>query len=146
MNCCKITIKNNILIINFKGNKKNMNTILDPISNKLDGKIQSREGHNFPVSLIPKDHILAEYHNKCKYVIGVYNMNSMMHEMLHAKYYMDEKYRTKINSEWENLSEKTRNHITNFLKKLGYNDNVIVDEYQAYRYTEANNFFGIKLE
>jgi len=27
---------------------------------------------------------------------------------------------------------------------MGYADKVIIDEYQAYRYSESANFFGIK--
>jgi hypothetical protein len=140
-----IHINNMIMIINFKGNNKLMNSMLDCISNKYEGIIKSRLGHNFPSNIIPSDHILSKYKSKCSYVIGIYNSQSIAHELLHAKYYMDEKYRTKIIAEWNDLPEKTRSHITIFLKKLGYGDNVIIDEYQAYRYTESPNFFGIKL-
>ena len=51
----------------------------------------------------------------------------------------------KIDKEWEELDERKRNKIITFLKKLGYCDKVIIDEYQAYRYTEKDNFFGVKL-
>lgn len=140
-----ITIKNNILIINFKNNKKQMNNTLDIISNNYEGYIANREGHNFPIEYIPNDHILAKYKKKCAYVIGIYNHHSLNHELLHAKYYLDREYKNKINKEWNNLEETTKKYITKFLKKLGYSDKVIIDEYQAYRYTEKNNFFGIKL-
>ena len=43
------------------------------------------------------------------------------------------------------FDDKTREYLTQFLKRLGYSDKVIIDEYQAYRYTEPANFFGIKL-
>ena len=38
----------------------------------------------------------------------------------------------KIDKEWEELDETKRNKIITFLKKLGYCDKVIIDEYQAY--------------
>jgi hypothetical protein len=43
------------------------------------------------------------------------------------------------------MDPKKRDYITKFLKRLGYSDKVIMDEYQAYRYSEKPNFFGIKL-
>lgn len=142
----KITIKNDILIINFNGNKNYMNNTLDIISNKYEGILKNREGHNFPSSYIPENNILTKYKPLCKYVIGIYNSKSIKHELLHAKYYIDREYNYKINKEWDNLSIDIQNHITMFLKKLGYTDDVIIDEYQAYRYTEPHNFFGINLE
>jgi hypothetical protein len=38
-----------------------------------------------------------------------------------------------------------KNKIITFLKNLGYNDKVLIDEYQAYRYSEKDNFFGVDL-
>ena len=141
----KTNIKNSILILNFEGNKQRMNNVLDPISNLYEGVINNREGHNFPVDIIPKGHILEKFKSKCKYVIGIYNNKSIKHELLHAEYYINEEYKKKVNKEWEELKPKVREHIIGYLKKLGYPDHVIIDEYQAYRYTEAANFFGIKL-
>ena len=54
-------------------------------------------------------------------------------------------YKQKIDEEWNNIEENKRNKIIVFLKKLGYDDKVLIDEYQAYRYTEKDNFFGVKL-
>lgn len=142
----RITIKDDILILHFNGNKQMMNEILDPISNNYEGIIKNREGHNFPSIFIPNNNnFISKYRSLCKYVIGIYNNKSIQHELLHAKYYMDNDYRSKINKEWIELNEKTKEYLTRFLKKLGYSDNVIIDEYQAYRYTESPNFFGIKL-
>lgn len=68
-----------------------------------------------------------------------------MNEKLHAKYYLDKEYKRQIDDEWAKLDAKKREKIIEFLKKLGYCDKVIVDEYQAYRYSEKANFFGVKL-
>lgn len=141
----KFSLKNNILIIHFVGNKEKMNDLLDPISNNYEGTMKNREGHNFPSNYIPDHHLLTPYKNQCKYVIGIYHHKCLHHEMLHAKYYMDNDYREKIKNEWNELSEPTRNYLTNFLKKLGYCEKVLIDEYQAYKYSESNNFFGVKL-
>ena len=141
----KVTSYDNILILRFNGNKKNMNEVLDPISNVYEGVIYNREGHNFPSNMIPASHQLSKYKNNHKYVIGIYNSSSIQHELLHAKYYIDSNYREKVIKEWNEMEPVKKQHITKFLKKMGYGDNVIIDEYQAYRYTEKPNFFGVKL-
>lgn len=142
----QITFKDSVLIVHFKGNKNRMNEVLDCISDAYEGAIRGREGHNFPAEYIPANHVLTQYRHKCKYVIGVYNGKSIAHELLHAKYYTDAGYAAQINCEWLALTEGMRDYLTRFLKRLGYGENVIIDEYQAYRYTEAPNFFGIRLE
>ncbi len=141
----RITLKNAILIVHFQGDKEHMNALLNPISNQYEGILEHREGHNFPSVHIPKEHFLAKYKPMCKYVIGCYNTKSIAHELLHAKFYMDISYREQILLEWQDLESAHRNIITTFLKKLGYSEKVLIDEYQAYRYTEAPNFFGIRL-
>jgi len=141
----KINIKDNILIVNFCGNKKLMNDTLDPLSNEYEGPLVNRQGHNFPASFIPKTHTLFPHKDKCAYVIGVLNTTSLQHELLHAKFYIDVVYRESIIKEWSSLTADTRTKITLYLKRLGYSDKVIIDEYQAYRYTEKPNFFGFKI-
>jgi hypothetical protein len=141
----RIQIKDEIMTIHFESNREKMNQLLDPISNEYEGFLSNRMGHNFPSSYIPKKHLLYKYKDQCKYVIGVYNSKSIKHELLHAKYYINADYREEIDKEWESMSATVRNHIQSFLRRLGYSEKVIVDEYQAYRYSEAPNFFGIEL-
>jgi hypothetical protein len=138
-------IENQLLILHFEGNRTKMNQVLDILSNAYEGIIHNREGHNFPSSFITKSHILYRYKDQCKYVIGVYNGKSITHELLHVQYFIDPEYKDKILQEWSDMEPHKRNYITSFLKRLGYSDSVIIDEYQAYRYSEAPNFFGIKL-
>ncbi len=141
----RVTIQNQVLILHFEGKRDKMNEILDPISNVYEGILINREGHNFPSSYIPKNHSLYKYKNKCVYVIGVYNGKSITHELLHARFYMDIVYKNRIIQEWNELPDTKRNYLIAFLKRLGYSDAVLIDEYQAYRYSEAPNFFGLKL-
>lgn len=141
-----IRISNDILILNFKGNLNLMSKLLDSISNKYEGNLTNRIGHNFPSNLIPPNHFLSKYKSKCKYIVAISNIKDLAHELAHAKFYLDPNYKNKIINEWENLNKLHQIKIYNFLKKLGYSDSVIIDEYQAYRYTEPDNFFGIKLE
>ena len=104
------------------------------------------EGYNFPAGFVEKTDEIYNFvkKNKIEYIIGVYSGKSIQHERLHAKYYLDAEYKKKIDDEWEEIDAKKREKITDFLKRLGYCDKVIVDEYQAYRYSEKSNFFGIK--
>ncbi len=127
------------LIVRFN-NKTSMNNALSKISKRYEQIETIAEGYNFPASFVKKNK-----KNKIEYVIGIYSGKSFQHEKLHAKYFLDEEYKKKIDKEWEELDETKRNKIITFLKKLGYCDKVIIDEYQAYRYTEKDNFFGVKL-
>ena len=144
MQICKSDIR--ILVVRFTCKDK-MNIILDKISNRYEGELKNREGHNFPATSVIKTDEIYKFviENKIKYVIAVYNAKSIKHEELHAKFYLDNDYRNKIQKEWDSMDSKKREYITTFLKKLGYSDKVIIDEYQAYRYSEKPNFFGISL-
>ena len=140
------TLKDEILIVNFKGDKKLMNETLDAISNEYEGRsMTNRIGHNFPSSFIPKDHILFPFKDKSRYVLGITSQASLPHELLHAKFFMDKSYHDEQCTEWKSYKQETRDKITAFLKRLGYPDSVIIDEYQAYKNTEKENFFGFKL-
>ena len=135
------------MIVNFMS-KERMNEMLDPISNMYEGALkQNREGHNFPTFYVPREHAFYKHIESaanCVYVIGVSNPLAIHHELLHARFYADAAYKDHISKEWNALDEDVRDEITKFLKRLGYRDSVIVDEYQAYRYTEKSNFFGLQ--
>jgi hypothetical protein len=135
-----------ILTIRFES-KIEMNTTMDKISNRYEGELKNREGHNFPAEFVVKTDEIYKFvkDNNIKYIIAVYHFKSIQHEELHAKYYLDADYRKRIQKEWDEMDTKKREYITKFLKRLGYSDKVIVDEYQAYRYSEKPNFFGISL-
>lgn len=134
-----------LLILRFN-NKKSMNKELGDISNRFEG-LSILEGHNFPASFIKKTDNIYDIvkKNNIEYVIGIYNSDSLLHEKLHAKYYFDKKYKQQIDKEWNNMEVSKKNKIITFLKNLGYNDKVLIDEYQAYRYSEKDNFFGVDL-
>jgi hypothetical protein len=141
----RVSIQNGILMLHFEGKRDDMNRMLDPMSDRYEGPVHHREGHNFPSSYISDNHVLAPYKAKCSYVIGFFNTKSIRHELLHAKYFMDADYRSSIEREWNELREPVQHWIRTFLQRLGYSERVLLDEYQAYRYSEAENFFGIRL-
>ena len=105
------------------------------ISERYEGLGIATEEHNFPASFIEKTDNIYDFvkKNKIEYIIGVYNLKSIQHERLYAKYYLDKEYKEKIDEEWNDMEYNKRNKIIAFLKKLGYDDKVLIDEYQAYR-------------
>ena len=105
-----------LLIIRFN-NKSLMNNTLSKISERYEGLLSNVEGHNFPASYVTKTDKIYDFvkANKIQYVIGVYNFKSIQHEKLHAKYYLDENYKNKIDKEWNQLDETVRNNIILFL-------------------------------
>jgi len=136
---------NRLLILRF-ADRKTMNNALSKISQRYEQMEAVAEGYNFPAEVVEKTDEIYDFvkKNKIEYIIGVYSGKSIQHERLHAKYYLDEEYKKKIDDEWAEMDVKKREKIADFLKRLGYCDKVIVDEYQAYRYSEKSNFFGIK--
>jgi hypothetical protein len=138
-------IDKQLLIIRFK-NKAVMNTALSAITERYEGLSGNLEGHNFPASYVQKGDSIYDMVQKHKiiYVIGIYHVNSLDHEKLHAKYYLDATYKKKIDEEWNKLDDVKKEKIIQSLTKMGYCDKVWIDEYQAYRYTEKANFFGFK--
>jgi hypothetical protein len=138
-------IDKQLLIIRYK-NKAVMNKALSAISERYEGLSGALEGHNFPASYVqPSDSIYDMIHkHHIQYVIGIYHVHSLLHEKLHAKYYLDATYKKKIDEEWAQLDDVKRNKIIQALTKMGYTEKVWMDEYQAYRYSEKDNFFGFK--
>jgi hypothetical protein len=136
---------NRLLIVRYK-NKAIMNKALSAISDRYEGLSGALEGHNFSASYVqPSDSIydMVQKH-KIIYVIGIYHVNSLEHEKLHAKYYLDATYKKKMDEEWAELDTIKKGKIIQALTKLGYTEKVWMDEYQAYRYSEKDNFFGFK--
>lgn len=129
-------------------------TYIEEIADMYEGKIDNRIGINFPINIALKYNGKGSENitrfNDAKYVI-VYKKGDKLtkeHELMHAKYYMDEKYKEKINNIWCDMKERSRDKVINILKKMGYpedKEDILIDEFQAYYYTEKKNFFGKNL-
>ena len=117
------------------------------IADIYEGKIDNRIGINFPMDIVKKDkgdNKLKKYN--CEYVI-VYKKGDKLtkeHELMHAKYYMDNNYKENIKKIWREMDNKNKDKVKKMLKNMGYPDNeeILIDEFQAYYYTEKANFFG----
>lgn len=75
-----------------------------------------------------------------QYLIGVDSVNNSTykHEMAHAFYYTNEKYKSDMNILINSISASDFKKFKNNLKTIGYCNAVIKDEIQAYMSTEVN--------
>lgn len=108
--------------------------------------VSSIVGYNFPMKSVPKGNVLDRYRPQCDYII-VYkkgDKHTKMHELQHAKYAMDPSYKKSIDQLWDSLSPSYQKTVIGMLRKMGYDDRmeILMDEFQAYYYTEKANFFG----
>ena len=117
---------------------------LNQLANRYEGNISSRIGFNFPMNIIEKSNTLRKY--DVDYII-VYKKGDVLtkkHEMRHAMYFLDSEYRLSIQKLWNSLTSSTQSSILSMLLKMKYpNDiKILLDEFQAYYYTEKKGFFG----
>lgn len=146
---CEYKYSDNIIHIIYKNN---IPRYIEDIANLYEGDISNRVGVNFPISILEKykgnkenNEKLLKY-SEAKYVI-VYKKGDKItkeHELMHAKYYIDDEYKKKVREFWYDINESSRKKIILMLKKMGYPENteILIDEFQAYYYTEKKNFFG----
>ena len=142
-----IELKDKILFVAYD----NIDEIREfqPFADKYEGKISGRYGLNFPFHLImtakkPSKFISKILKYEAEYIIA-YKKGDIVtkkHEMQHAKYYIDSEYRESIKKMWDSFDTKYKSNVISMLGKMGYPEHVMLDEFQAYYYTEKTNFFG----
>lgn len=110
---------------------------LDDLGTIYEGYVPNRIGVNLPMKvlkdLMPKNRLCI---HDADYIICYPSWDrnyTMRHELLHAKFYMDDTYRKRIQREWEELSKVDREKISKKLFSLGYKEEVHCDEWQAYQ-------------
>jgi len=132
--------ENEILILEFNSIIQ-MNQIMEKSANNYEGFIKNRIGFNFP-----SDFVIGTIpyfdKNRHKYVIGYIkgDWKVRKHEMCHAKFYISKKYRKFWIKKWNLLNSNIRQKIIKKLKYMGYSDNVIIDEFQAYMQDNSKIF------
>jgi hypothetical protein len=115
-------------------------------ADEYEGQIPDRIGFNFPMYVVKKvfpHHPYLQY--PADYVI-CYQENDKKgcaHELLHAKFYLDKKYKHTITKLWDKLNPIKRLKVEKQLKEMGYPESVWLDEFQAYLFTEKKDFFRI---
>lgn len=152
-NTCEYKCVDEVLHIVYN---KEIPKYINDIANKYEGDIPERIGINFPMSFfnsissnIFNSCEIMKYKDNAKYIV-VYKKGDKItkdHELLHAKYYIDEKYKDNVKSIWDNMNKESKKKVINMLKKMGYpeKEEIMIDEFQAYYYTEKPNFFGKNL-
>jgi len=110
-----------------------------------EGSIKNRIGFNFPMKIVPPSNLLRKY--KADYVI-VYKQKDIQtkkHELRHAMFFLDKEYRDSVEKLWNSITDVSKQKILTLLKKMNYPDDqkILLDEFQAYYYTEKQNFFPI---
>ena len=73
------------------------------------------------------------------------DIQTKKHELLHARYAMDPTYRQQVMTLWKSLSLAHQTKVLRVLRDLQYpeQEELLVDEFQAYYFTEPSRFFGI---
>ena len=103
-------------------------------------------GFNFPMDIVPLKNQLYRYKNDVDYII-VYkkgDRQTKMHELYHAKFYIDNEYKKSVYKLWNSITKSSKENIINMLLRMKYKNNkdILIDEFQAYYNTEKPNFFG----
>ena len=94
-------------------------------------------GFNFPSTIISNQEPLFYFllkNNDISYVIGYKkdDESTLLHELRHARFYMDQSYKNKVIKYWYQLPFDKRLLIKTSLLEKGYQDHVMIDEFQAY--------------
>lgn len=90
-----------------------------------------------------KEKKLVELVNKARgkskrfYVIGTYEDTTIDHELSHAWFYLDRRYRTKMLAITNTLSDKAKKRLHDYIIADGYRRGVVEDETVAYLSTNT---------
>lgn len=144
----KSTVLHRILHLEVEKDLSEIPSSVKAVFDTYEGELKGRIGCNAPMdfirSLDKKHPFFSPYFEDADYVI-LYRKGDILtkkHELQHAKYHMDTQFRLQVLHLWETFPEKRRNQIVSMLKKMNYADEVLLDEFQAYYYTEKEGFFG----
>jgi len=144
----KIVVEHQILHIIYKDINEIPKHIMD-LCNAYEGEIKQRIGFNFPMTFVkktdPKSDLL-KYETDYVIVYKKGDISTKKHELQHARYHMDSEYKKQVHTLWASFTESHKNQILLQLKKMKYPDNmdILMDEFQAYYFTEKSNFFGVR--
>ncbi len=120
-------------VLHVKYYTRDMPIEYDDLGTLYEGYISHRVGANLPMSVLRakfRTHRFCKY--DADYIIVYKDIQTLFHELLHAKFYLDSDYRKKIQKRWESLSEKEKARIQKKLFQYGYPESVHIDEWQAY--------------
>lgn len=108
------------------------------------------EGYHFPTSLLREyikfnDSPLAKYANVADFIVAYKNEDELSknHQRQHAKYFTDSTFRETVKELWDSFTDEYRADVKEKLNKsdLADDDESLIDEFQAFYFTEKPNFF-----
>ena len=143
-----VTEKTKCLAVSGTHGKTTTSSILAHLLYQCNEKVTAFIGgisENYQSNFIQNGKLFnTEISIKHEYCICYVNKRDVPHEILHAIYFKHEKYRHLVKTLYENLENNLK--IYKILNELRYPDNVIIDEFQAYLFSETNpwTFFKIK--
>ena len=119
--------------------------IIYTAANAYEGNIPDRIGFNFPMRIL-QQFITPLTKYEADYVITYQanDLNTKRHELQHAKYDMDIEYQKKVQRLWKSFSSSFQHSVLQKLRKMNYPNHprILMDEFQAYYFTEKKGFFG----
>jgi hypothetical protein len=135
-------IDNRILHLVYEKDITEISEEILAMADAYEGHIKGRIGCNFPAQTT---HPL--FQPTTRYVI-IYKKSdrlTKLHELQHARYYLDEGFRQEVQTLWDNIHPRSQKQILELLKRMGYPDHVLLDEFQAYYHTERSLFGKIRM-
>ena len=160
MNWC---IKERVLHATYRSKTEIPDDLLR-LTDAYEGAIPNRVGWNIPFSFLSPASTLSPtsfpspalsplwnaLRNKEAEYLVVYpekDIQTKKHELLHARYKMDPMYQQEVRVLWTSLSDADQKRVHALLRGLHYPDNpdILLDEFQAYYFTEPPSFFGLTL-
>lgn len=149
----KTYVKDMVLHIIF--NEKDIGTSdmkeIVEMADMYEGHVSHRQGFNFPMKTVRpfiknKKSFFSPYVNTADYVISYKDGDVLTkkHELQHAKYFIDQTFSQSVKDLWESFPSSYQKGVIGMLIRMGYpNDkNILLDEFQAYYFTEKPFFFG----
>jgi hypothetical protein len=116
------------------------------IANAYEGSIPGRIGFNFPMRFVKKCYPtsdIAKYDADYVIVYKKGDIATKRHEVQHAKYDMDPVFKNDVQTLWDSFSKHFQEKVRSTLQKMNYpvHHSLLLDEFQAYYFTEKKNFF-----
>ena len=115
------------------------------IANAYEGYIPGRIGFNFPMRLVKELYPtsdMAQYDADYVIVYKKGDIDTKRHEAQHAKYDMDPAFKKDVQVLWDSSSKHFQEKVSSTLRRMNYPDTLhLLDEFQAYYFTEKKNFF-----
>jgi hypothetical protein len=92
--------------------------------------------------------ITLDFKNKPYYLIATKKGDSetLKHELIHAHYYLNPVYKQEANVLVKHMRPDLKKEITSVLKSLGYSQNVMIDEINAYMSTSGYKYLHEELQ